>query len=714
MKRTKTCSLSRLEPIWQDLLHQATQSLLAQRSLPELMRALHQLSFSAIRFDRVNILRLDPLHNRITLYRYDPQQDRVIQDGDVLLADGPGGRVWTEQRPVCCSGADFCVDFAAVAALPHYAGITAYCQLPLTTERQRLGGIEFIKYRADAFSEGELALAAPLAEIVAQIFERLLEREQFQQQEELLRRERDHFRILVDVTNAVTSKLEMDALAAEVSKEIHRFFGIDYIGLSLIEQGDERLKSYITGYQSGKAVLREQKLLPLAGSLAQRVIRDKTMLLMDLSDSARLAPQDRQLAQMLSFGNRTVCQLPLIFGNKVLGVLKLAQCQAGVFNPRNLKLLRQIAARIAIAVDNALAYGEISRLKDSLVHENRYLTECIRQEGDFGEIVGQSEAMRSVLEQVEMVAASDCSVLILGETGTGKELIAQAIHNLSLRNQKRMVKMNCAAIPSGLLESDLFGHEKGAFTGASALRMGRFELADHGTLFLDEVGDIPLELQPKLLRVLQEREIERLGGSRVIPVDVRLIAATNRDLKQMVQDRQYRSDLYYRLNVFPIVIPPLRERPEDIPLLVKFFTRKIAKRMNRTIDSIPTETIRMLSQLPWPGNVRELENIIERAVILSRGPVLNLPLDELQYHLSPPLANRSMPIPAPMASASASASSAPEPGEASERERILQVLRECNGIVAGPRGAAVRLGLKRTTLISRMQRLGISAHDATL
>ncbi|UCQ11853.1 formate hydrogenlyase transcriptional activator FlhA [Edwardsiella tarda] len=711
MNNKATCSLSRMEPVWQDLLHQATRSLLAQRNLPGLMRALHQLSFSVIRFDRVNILRLDPLHNRITLYRYDPQRDCVTQDSDVLLADGPGGRVWAEQRPVCCSGATFRHDFAALAALPQYAAIGAYCQMPLTTEQQRLGGLELIKEGADAFSEGELALAAPLAEVVAQIFERLLEREQFQQQEEQLRRERDHFRILVDVTNAVTSKLELDALAAEVSKEIHRFFGIDYIGLSLVEQHDDRLRSYITGYQEGQPVLREQKLLPLAGSLAQQVIRDKSMLLMDLSDSARLAPQDRQLAQMLNFGHRTICQLPLIFGNKVLGVLKLAQCQPGIFTPRNLKLLRQIAARIAIAVDNALAYGEISRLKDSLVHENRYLTECIRQEGDFGEIVGQSEAMRSVLEQVEMVAASDCSVLILGETGTGKELIAQAIHNLSLRNQKRMVKMNCAAIPSGLLESDLFGHEKGAFTGASAQRMGRFELANHGTLFLDEVGDIPLELQPKLLRVLQEREIERVGGSKVIPVDVRLIAATNRDLKQMVQDRQYRSDLYYRLNVFPIVIPPLRERPQDIPLLVKFFTRKIAKRMNRTIDSIPTETIHMLSQLPWPGNVRELENIIERAVILSRGPVLTLPMNELQYHLSPPLANRA---PAGLETLPTLPAAAQADTALSERERILQVLRECNGIVAGPRGAAMRLGVKRTTLISRMQRLGISVHDLSV
>lgn len=719
MNTVKIQSSTRMNPVWQDMLHQATQTLLAQRTLSDLMRALHGLSFSVIRFDRVNILRLDPLHNRITHYGYEPESKQMQCSNDVLLAEGPGGKVWADQQPICCQREQFIQQFPQVSELAQYRSLNVYYQLPLTTPRQRLGGIEFIKHGNQQFSESELALALPLADVVASVLENILEREHVQLEEESLRRERDHYRILVDVTNAVTSKLELDALAAEVSKEIHRFFGIDYIGLSIFDEQEDRFKAYIACYQSGKPVLREQKYLPLEGSLAQQVVQSEEMLLMDLQDSTRLAPQDRQLAQMLEFGHQTICQLPLIFGSKVLGVLKLAQCQPAIFSDNNLKLLRQIAARIAIAVDNALAYGEISRLKDSLVHENRYLTEQIRQDSDFGEIVGQSAAIKSVLEQVEMVASSDCSVLILGETGTGKELIAQAIHNLSSRNQKRMVKMNCAAIPSGLIESDLFGHEKGAYTGATSQRMGRFELANKSSLFLDEVGDIPLELQPKLLRVLQEREIERLGGNKVIPVDVRLIAATNRDLKQMVLDREYRSDLYYRLNVFPIVIPPLRERPEDIPLLVKFFTRKIAKRMNRTIDSIPTETIRMLCDLPWPGNIRELENIIERAVILTRGPVLNLQLNELQYHLSPPLVSKSaseMPSSSStwtMPKASKPAEKAPheQDSELSERERILNALRETNGIVAGPRGAAARLGLKRTTLISRMQRLGISAKD---
>lgn len=375
-------------------------------------------------------------------------------------------------------------------------------------------------------------------------------------------------------------------------------------------------------------------------------------------------------------------------------MLKLAQCDEQVFTTTNLKLLRQIAERVSIAIDNALAYREIQRLKERLVDENLALTEQLNNvESEFGEIIGRSEAMNNVLKQVEMVAHSDSTVLILGETGTGKELIARAIHNLSGRNGRRMVKMNCAAMPAGLLESDLFGHERGAFTGASAQRIGRFELADKSSLFLDEVGDMPLELQPKLLRVLQEQEFERLGSNKLIQTDVRLIAATNRDLKQMVIDREFRSDLYYRLNVFPIHLPPLRERPDDIPLLVKAFTFKIARRMGRNIDSIPAETLRTLTRMEWPGNVRELENVIERAVLLTRGNVLQLSLPERDIVEAPR-------TPAVL----------PEEGE-DEYQLIVRVLKESNGVVAGPKGAAQRLGLKRTTLLSRMKRLGINKDE---
>lgn len=315
--------------------------------------------------------------------------------------------------------------------------------------------------------------------------------------------------------------------------------------------------------------------------------------------------------------------------------------------------------------------------------------------------------MEDLLQQVDIVAKSDSTVLICGETGTGKEVIARAIHQLSPRRDKPLVKINCTAIPASLLESELFGHDKGAFTGAINTHRGRFEIADGGTLFLDEIGDLPLELQPKLLRVLQEREIERLGGSRTIPVNVRVIAATNRDLWQMVEDRQFRSDLFYRLNVFPLELPPLRDRPEDIPLLAKHFTQKMARHMNRSIDAIPTEALRQLMSWDWPGNVRELENVIERAVLLTRGNSLNLHLNVRQSRLLPTL-NEDSALRSSMAQLLHPTT--PENDE-EERQRIVQVLRETNGIVAGPRGAATRLGMKRTTLLSRMQRLGISVRE---
>ena len=341
-------------------------------------------------------------------------------------------------------------------------------------------------------------------------------------------------------------------------------------------------------------------------------------------------------------------------------------------------LLVQVAGQVAIAVENAVAFQEIGELKNKLAQEKLYLEDEIRSEMNFDEIVGESPSLRSVLKQVETVAPTDSTVLIQGETGTGKELIARAIHNLSPRREHTFVKVNCAAIPAGLLESELFGHERGAFTGAIAQRLGRFELANGGTIFLDEVGDIPLELQPKLLRVLQEQEFERLGSTRTIRVDVRLVAATNRDLAEMVAARTFRNDLYYRLHVFPLVVPPLRERQEDIPALVRYFVQKYARRMNRAVETIPTETLDVLVHYAWPGNIRELENLIERAVIVSPGPVLRVPLSEMKLPTEP-TGGDTLTL------------------KAAEREHIMRALEATGWVLAGPRGAAARLGMKRTT-----------------
>jgi transcriptional regulator with GAF, ATPase, and Fis domain len=369
------------------------------------------------------------------------------------------------------------------------------------------------------------------------------------------------------------------------------------------------------------------------------------------------------------------------------------------FSQHDAEMLGQVAGQMAMAVNNALAFKQIAELRDRLTHEKQYLEEEINVEHRFDDIVGESTGLRNVLRQIETVAPTDATVLIEGETGTGKELLARAVHRLSPRSERTFIKLNCAAIPAGLLESELFGHEKGAFTGAIVRKMGRLELAHEGTLFLDEVGELPLDLQPKLLRALQEREIERLGGTRPIPINVRLIAATNRDLARMVAEKQFRSDLFYRLKVFPVVAPPLRERAADIPILVRHFVSRHARRMGKAIETIPPEAMAALVAWKWPGNVRELENFLERAVILSRGPVLRVPLAELEI----------------MEEEEEDAAAAANPTlQAAERDHILRALREAKGIIGGPGGAAERLGLKRTTLNSKMKKLSIERGDYML
>ena len=392
-------------------------------------------------------------------------------------------------------------------------------------------------------------------------------------------------------------------------------------------------------------------------------------------------------------GMRAFCSAPLLFHERVLGALDIGRRREDRFSSEEVDLLSEIAKQIAIAVENAQAYRQITELKDQLAKEKVYLEEEVRTDHNFGEIVGDSAALRRVLKEVETVAPTGSTVLIRGETGTGKELIARALHDLSPRQDRTFVKLNCAAIPTGLLESELFGHEKGAFTGAITQKIGRFELAHQGTMFLDEVGDIPLELQPKLLRALQEQEFERLGSTRTIRVDVRLVAATNRDLAEMVADGRFRSDLYYRLNVFPVVLPPLRERRDDIPMLARHFTQRFARRMGRRIETIPTAVMDALVRYPWPGNIREMQNVIERAVILSRGPELEIPLSELKQE------TKAAPIDFPSSLSTL---------EEAERDHILRALGETHWILGGPAGAALKLGMKRTTLQSKMRKLGIA------
>jgi len=472
---------------------------------------------------------------------------------------------------------------------------------------------------------------------------------------------------------------------------VRRVMKCDAVTVLLPEPGGSHLRAYAVDFPGSKGFLHEGLLAPIESSLPGRVFLSGQPW-----TGARREMQDLNPATNpgLAEGFRFGCLLPLISRNRTLGVIGLGRLEEIAFSQEDVDFLCQVAGQIAIALENAFAYREIADLKDRLAQENLYLEDEIRSELNFEEIVGTSAVLRRVLQQVETVAPTDSTVLIYGETGTGKELIARAIHDRSSRRQNAFVKLNCAAIPTGLLESELFGHERGAFTGAVNQRIGRFELANHGSVFLDEIGEVPLELQPKLLRVLQEREFERLGSGRTLRTDARLIAATNRDLAAMVREQTFRPDLFYRLNVFPVEVPPLRERPEDIPLLVRHFVEQFSRRMNKTVDTIPSEAMSAMARYHWPGNIRELQNLIERAVILSPGPVLKVPVAELKADPALPKARQIETL------------------EGGERRHILAALNATNWVVGGPKGAAALLDMKRSTLQARMEKLGIRRSHA--
>lgn len=498
--------------------------------------------------------------------------------------------------------------------------------------------------------------------------------------------------LLLEMTTVLLANLDIRKLLTAISASLMQVAPHDYASLALYEPESKELRLHLLKSPAKLELHPEEVSIAIEGTPAGLSFSSRQPVIVDRLEAGRF--HTPFIKHLLAAGIRSGCWLPLMSHGRPLGVLGVASLEEAAFAQDNLNLLSQLTNQVALAIDNATAVSQMSELNRQLMEEKRYLEDELRSEYNFEEIIGESPGLRRTLSQVETVAPTDATVLILGETGTGKELIARAIHNLSARSERTFVKLNCAAIPSGLLESELFGHEKGAFTGAIAQKIGRLELAHRGTLFLDEIGDIPQELQPKLLRALQEREFERLGSTRTISVDVRLITATNRDLAQMVKDHEFRSDLYYRLMVFPIHLPPLRDRSGDIPILVRHFVAKHARRMNKRIDSIPAEVMNALERWRWPGNVRELENFIERAVILSPGRVLRAPLSELTLSDEPENGARNF-----------------SSLQAAEREYILRALREAKGVIAGPAGAAARLGLKRTTLNNKMRRLGITRKD---
>jgi len=497
------------------------------------------------------------------------------------------------------------------------------------------------------------------------------------------------YRGLLAVSEAIVSHRDLSALFHELAVRLHQVVHFDYLGLALHEASSNTMRIHLLE-GTEPAPLPSPPVLPLEEEPAGWVWQTQQAWIFSNVPEEKRWP--RALERAKRYGVQSSCHLPLTTARRRLGILVFACKQPYAYETADVSFLQLVANQVALSVENALAFQEIEALKDQLSKANAYLEEEVCTEHNFGEIIGDSAALRRALHEVETVAATGSTVLIRGETGTGKELIARAVHDLSPRQGRTFVKLNCAAIPTGLLESELFGHEKGAFTGAVSQKVGRFELAHRGTFFLDEVGDIPPELQPKLLRVLQEKEFERLGSTKTVKVDVRLVAATNRDLARMVAEGRFRADLYYRLNVFPLVLPPLRERRDDIPRLVRHFTQHFARRMGRQIETIPAAVMDALVGYSWPGNIRELQNVIERAVILSPGPALQVPLGDLQSAVTQ--------APEPTAAAVTLADA--------EREHILDALRETGWVVAGPKGAAARLALKRSTLQEKMRKLGIS------
>jgi formate hydrogenlyase transcriptional activator len=520
-----------------------------------------------------------------------------------------------------------------------------------------------------------------------------------------LQQQNERLQLLLNLTSRITSNLELRDVLRAISANFREVMRCDGAGIWLPGEKAGTFKLYAFDSPVSKGFAREELIITPAendpGKRAFETMKPMVATVEEIGwpgggEGYRLAAAE---------GVKSACFIPLVSRGRALGDLMIVRKTEESFTAEDVDFLSQAAGQIAIAIENALAYREISELKDQLAQEKLYLEEEIRSEMNFAEIVGKSSTLRKVLKRVETVAPTDSTVLICGETGAGKELIARAIHDLSTRKSKAFVKLNCAAIPTGLLESELFGHEKGAFTGAIAQRIGRFEVANGGTIFLDEVGEIPLELQTKLLRVLQEREFERLGSSRTLRTNARLIAATNRDLEAMVAEQKFRSDLFFRLNVFPIQVPPLRERHGDIPLLVRHFAQQFSKRMNKTIDAISSATMDALSRYHWPGNIRELQNVIERAVITSTGPVLKVDVADLK--ISRPSS------PAEKSSAQRSTNEGLRNVlQETERQQILKALKQSNWVVAGPKGAATKLGMKRSTLHLRMSKLGISLHSS--
>jgi formate hydrogenlyase transcriptional activator len=668
-----------------DALVSISKTLAGHKTVAELFQVLAHHLHSVVPFDALALI----LHDEQT----DEMRLVVLEPTDIVppfltrpVADqGPAATVWETQKGAVVTIPDEGPVAPALAYI-HSLGQKLACLLPLTTARHKLGVLAFGSRSASAYSDDVLAFMEQIAAVVAVAVENKRNYDEAQGYQRELREQRDQLQFLLDVNNFLVSRLDRPALLKAIFETVQRVVPADHVSVAFCNRESSSLQ-FGSSFDVSRGFINSDATLPLDGTMADATLARGAPMAFRLSgvDAGRLDAA----VLMKDYRLESVCCVPLVTGNGQTGALYVGRATTVAFSQDDAALLGQTSAQIAIAAENTRAFEELARVNARLADEKHYLERELDQQ--FPEIIGRSRALRHTLTTVRTVAPTDSSVLILGETGTGKELIARAIHNLGARSARPFIRMNAAALPVSLLESELFGHEKGAFTGATESRTGRLELAHRGTLFLDEIGDVPLEVQPKLLRVLQEREFERLGSARTQRVDVRFVAATNRDLARMVEDGSFRSDLYYRLNVFPITVPPLRERAEDIPALALHFVTQCARRLGRPVPSVSPAVMDVLARWTWPGNIRELQNVIERGVIQSTGSDFVLPLQDVQ----------------PKAPARPLGSKQAATLQEAEREAIVRALRESGGVIAGPAGAAARLGLQRTTLQGKMRRLGI-------
>jgi formate hydrogenlyase transcriptional activator len=686
-----------------ELLLNLTTSITSSLDLREVLRAIAANIREVIHADGAAVSLPDAASGRYRVFAMDfPHGKGVLKEELFFTPSAAGKKAMDTLKPVVMDTREhndlgsYAYDIATAE------GIEALCCIPLVNRGRGLGLLWLCRTTETPFSPEDIDFLRRASGQIAIAVENALA---FQKVSGL----GDRLQLLLNLTARITSSLDRREVLRTIAANIREVIHADGVTVSLLDVPSGKCRVLAVDIPHGKGVIKEE-LFFTPSAAGKKAMDTLQPVVMDTraSDGFGMGISETAATE----GVKAHCIIPLVNRGRFLGFLSILRTSDTPFTSEDVDFLSRASGQIAIAIENALAYQEISELKDKLTLEKVYLEEEFRSEMGFEQIIGNSAALKHVLQLVETVAPSDSTVLLLGETGTGKELIARAIHDRSHRNQRTLVKLNCAAIPTGLLESELFGHEKGAFTGAINQKIGRLELADQGTLFLDEVGDIPIEIQPKLLRALQEREFERLGSTHTRKVNVRLVAATNRDLEQMVANKEFRSDLYYRLNVFPIRVPALRDRREDIPLLVSYFVQKHAKQMQKCIETVPAAVMKGLTSLEWLGNIRELENFIERAVLLTRGRSLESPLAELRKTSkedSPDTLQQVKQVAEERKDSRSDKTRVADEYARKQRDEVVQALAVCKGRVGGADGAAARLGMNRTTFLSRMKKFGIYA-----